>query len=80
MTKNDSRQREQQSGGVEPHQAALLPLIVDHVERVEERRHARVRAAEGDQKSHDEGRSNRLVSLAGNDGDLLGDQRKNPVG
>ena len=77
---NDPRQREQDGGGIEAHEAALLLLVVDHVERVEEGRHAGVRAPHGDQEAHDESGSQRLVALTRNEGDLVSDQLQHAAG
>ena len=64
---NDSRYREEESGGVEAHQAALFPLIVDHIERIEESCHAGIRAYKRDKQSDDERRSQGLITLSGNE-------------
>ncbi len=69
-------QCEQKSRRVEPDEAALFPLVVDHVEGVKEGRDPRIRAYQRNDETDDKGRSKRVVSLLGYHQDLIRDELK----
>ena len=70
-TRDDRAEREGERDEVEPDEAALLVLVVDDVERVEDRLHAGVGAPQRDGKAEHEAEAERAVALGSDPGDLL---------
>ena len=52
ITKKIAGEGEEESGGVEPHEAALLPLVINYVKGVKECRYSGIRASQGDEETH----------------------------
>ena len=77
--KHDGPERERQRLEVQLEEAALLLLVIDDVERVEDRLHAGIRAPQRQREADDEAEAERAVALGGDALDLLADDVHRPA-